>query len=246
MGVMAGQPLPGGYVNVVLRVGDTVRRQPAARSAYVHELLRRLEREGWSAAPRYLGTDEDGLEVLSHLDGVVPWKAPVPAYVTAPDSLLRTGELVRELHDRTAGSPLAEGREVVCHNDLSPKNTVYRDEGSGLRPMAFLDWDIAAPGDRLHDVGHVCWEYTGVGPGADPVVIGDRMRLVCDGYGLADRGGVLDAVLWWQDRCWRGIDRAAEAGDPAMARLRDSGISAAIRDTYQWVRDNRAAVAGRL
>ena len=231
---------------MVLRVGDTVRRQPASRSGYVHELLHWLERQGWPGAPRHLGTDEDGLEVLSFLDGTVPWEPPVPADVTAPASLFRTGELVRELHDLTAGSPLAQGREVVCHNDLSPKNTVYRDEGAGLRPVAFIDWDIAAPGDRLHDIGHVCWEYTGVGPDADPVSSGDRMRQVCDGYGLTDRGGVLEAVLWWQDRCWRGIDTAAAAGDPAMARLRDGGISAAIRDTWQWVRDNRATLAGRL
>lgn len=35
--------------------------------------------------------------------------------------------------------------EVVCHNDLSPKNTVYRDTGGQLLPAAFIDWDIAGP-----------------------------------------------------------------------------------------------------
>jgi aminoglycoside phosphotransferase (APT) family kinase protein len=68
-------------------------------------------------------------------------------------------ELVRQFHDLTAGTLLADGQEVVCHNDLSPKNTVYRDLGRGLRPVAFLDWDLAAPGRRLHDVAHLCWQY---------------------------------------------------------------------------------------
>lgn len=242
---MTEHPLPGGHVTVVLRVGDTVRRQPAAGSEYVHELLRWLAQQSWPAAPRFLGTDEEGREVLSFVDGVVPWKPPAPEYVTTPGSLRRIGELVRELHDRTAGTALAGGGQVVCHNDLSPKNTVYRDEGAGLRPVAFIDWDIAAPGDRLQDVGHACWQFPGVAPGADPAVVGDRMRWVCDGYRLTDRSGVLDAVLWWQDRCWRGIDSGADA-DPALARLRDSGISAAIRETYEWVRDHRTDLAGRL
>ncbi len=67
--------------------------------------------------------------------------------------------MVREFHDLTAGTPLARGAEVVCHNDLSPKNTVYRgDDGAVLMPAAFLDWDLAAPGERIHDVAHVCWQ----------------------------------------------------------------------------------------
>lgn len=53
--------------------------------------------------------------------------------------LLDFAGLVREFHDLTAGSTLAGDAEVVCHNDLSPKNTVYRDPGTGLRPVAFID-----------------------------------------------------------------------------------------------------------
>ena len=34
---------------------------------------------------------------------------------------------------------------------------MYRDDGAGLAPVAFLDWDLAAPGDRIHDIAHVCY-----------------------------------------------------------------------------------------
>jgi len=34
-------------------------------------------------------------------------------------------------------------------------------------PVAFIDWDLAVPGRRIHDVAHVCWQYLGLGPGAD-------------------------------------------------------------------------------
>jgi Ser/Thr protein kinase RdoA (MazF antagonist) len=62
--------------------------------------------------------------------------------------------LVRQFHDLTAGTALAGHHEAVCHNDLSPKNTVYRDLEAGWRPVAFIDWDLAAPGARLHDVAY--------------------------------------------------------------------------------------------
>jgi hypothetical protein len=75
--------------------------------------------------------------------------------VTSGVSLARLAVLVREFHGLTARTPLAAGGEVVCHNDLSPKNTVYRDSGTGLAPVALIDWDIAAPGERIHDIAHV-------------------------------------------------------------------------------------------
>jgi aminoglycoside phosphotransferase (APT) family kinase protein len=167
--------------------------------------------------------------------------------VTAPASLARAAQLVREFHDLTTGTPLAAGCEVVCHNDLSPQNTVYRDAGAGLRPVAFIDWDIAGPGARIHDLAHVCWQYVGLGPGiADATEAGERMRLICDAYGLADRDRLVDTVLWWQDRCWRGILAKAEAGEPAMIGLRDSGAAGSVRREFDWVTRHRAELAAPL
>jgi hypothetical protein len=44
--------LPGGFVNAVVRVGDTVRRPPSPNAGFVHDLLVHLERSGWTGAPR--------------------------------------------------------------------------------------------------------------------------------------------------------------------------------------------------
>ncbi|MEV4002320.1 phosphotransferase [Actinomadura sp. NPDC049753] len=127
-------------------------------------------------------------------------------------------------------------REVACHNDLSPKNTVYRELGAGLRPVAFIDWDLAAPGRRIHDVAHVCWQYVRLGPGVSDVgEAARRVRLVCDAYGLVDRSELVDVILWWQDRCWRGIAAVAEAGDPAMDRLRGAGVVGEVQAAYRWL-----------
>ncbi|MGR6922360.1 phosphotransferase [[Actinomadura] parvosata] len=243
---MSETPLPGGFVNAVVRAGDTVRRVPGPRAAYVHELLRLFERRGWAGAPRFLGLDERGREILSYVDGHVAWEERQPDGVTSEESLARVAGLVREFHDLTEGSALAGGGEVVCHNDLSPKNTVYRDGGAGLRPVAFIDWDIAAPGRRVHDVGHVCWQYAGLAPGAEPAEAARRVRVICDGYGLADRGEVVESVLWWQDRCRRGIEADADAGLPHAVRLRAAGVVEQVRAAHAWVAEHRTTLERAL
>jgi len=234
-------PLRGGSVSTVVRVGDTVRRQPGRR--FVRELLGFLERSGWGGAPRFLGVDEQGREILTFVDGYLPWQEPGVPAVTAEGSLVRVAELVREFHDLTAGTPLAGDAEVVCHNDLAPNNTVYSFDGpggAGLRPVAFIDWDLAAPGRRIHDVAHVCWQYLGLGPDAAAGPAARGIRLICDAYRLDGRDEIVDVIMWWQDRCWRGIQAGAEAGEEAMVRLRDDGAVREVRAAFEWVAAHRS------
>ena len=240
---MSESSLPGGFVNAVVRVGDTVRRPTSARTKFVGDLLRLLEASGWSGAPRYLGVDVEGREVLSYLDGHVAWEPRQPAAVSSDESLVTVARLVREFHDLTAGTPPAGDQEVVCHNDLSPKNTVYQLSSGELRPTAFIDWDLAAPGARIHDLAHVCWQYLDLGPSVTDVEEATRrMRLIVDSYELSDRRHLVSTILWWQDRCRRGIETQADAGDVAMTRLRDAGVVRQIQAAYQWVSDHRAAL----
>jgi Phosphotransferase enzyme family len=234
------ETLEGGFVSTVVRVGDTVRRSPA--SPYVRRLLTFLAEQGWAGAPRLLGTDERGRDVLTYLSGEVPWQPDRRAAVRTDAALARVATLTRELHDLTAGTDLAGDAEVVCHNDLSPRNTVYRD----LLPVAFVDWDIAAPGRRVHDVAHVCWQFADLGPRTDPDRAAARVRLIADAYGLADRSELVATVLWWQDRCWRGIEAEAAAGDPAKIRLRDGGVVDAVRADHDWTATHRLTLERAL
>ena len=104
--------LPGGFINDVVRVGATVRRRPPVRAEFVRQLLGLLAGAGWSGAPRFLGVDEQGREILSFLAGHVAWEPMQPAEVVSDESLVRVAELVREFHDLTAGSALAEGADA--------------------------------------------------------------------------------------------------------------------------------------
>ncbi|MFG1606503.1 phosphotransferase [Actinoplanes sp. NPDC049265] len=239
---MNEQALPGGFVSDAVLVEGTVRKPPPRDRDFVRGLLRHFEERGWDGAPRFLGADDRGREMLSFVDGVVPWRQEgEPPSVRSEPSLAAVARQVRRFHDLTAGTALAGADEVVCHNDLSPRNTVYREDDGVLLPVAFIDWDIAGPGRRIHDVAHVCWQYPGLGPGlADPVAAARLVRVVADAYGLADRSALVDTILWWQNRCWRGIDAAADAGDAAMIRLRRLGTVNAVRAAHDWTRDHRA------
>ncbi|GGS45024.1 trifolitoxin immunity domain-containing protein [Actinokineospora fastidiosa] len=241
------ESLPGGWINAVTRVGDTVRRPQQPRSAYVHRLLEHLAAQGWSGAPRFLGVDSENREILTYLPGQAVWRPEHQAVVRTGASLARVAALARELHDLTEGTPLAHGAAVVCHNDLSPRNTVYRNAAGGLEPFAFVDWDLAAPGERVHDIAHICWQYLDLGHAVIDVTEAARLiRTICDGYGAIDHGDVVDTILWWQDRSRRGIETGAAAGDPAMVRLRDNGTPARIAAAYGWLAEHRVELAELL
>ena len=244
---MEESALGGGAVHEVVRIGTTVRRSPSERSGFVRDLLALFERGGWEGAPRYRGTDERGREVFDYIEGRAALTPRERAAARSDAALVRLARLVRAFHDLTHGTELAAGQDVVCHNDLAPKNTVYAVTGDDWRPLALVDWDLAAPGERIHDVAHVCWQYLDLGPGVTDVSeAGRRMRLVCDAYGLAVRDRLLDTVLWWQDRCWRGIEAGAERGEPAMVGLRDGGAVDEVRDAHDWVAGHRRELAAAL
>ncbi|MFD8572681.1 phosphotransferase [Streptomyces sp. NPDC059639] len=240
------EELPGGHVSRVVRVGDTARRAPTPRSGYVRELLALFERRGWPGAPRFLGVDGDGREMFTYLPGRAALTPDERRVARGDAGLAQVASLVREFHEMTSGTALAGGQEVVCHHDLDPRNTLYSGTWT---PTAFVDWDLAAPGRRIEDVAHVCWQYLDLGPDAgDTDEAARRIRLVCDAYGLdaAGRGQLLETVLWWQERCSRGIAEAAGRGDPAMVRLRGLGVVEQVRAARRWVTAHRDALAARL
>ncbi|MGC4875140.1 hypothetical protein ACLQ26_02570 [Micromonospora sp. DT43] len=73
-GVDAEEPLSGGFVADVVRIGDTVRRTPPVNLDFVGALLRHLAEVGADLAPRHLGVDDRGRQVLSYVAGRVPWR----------------------------------------------------------------------------------------------------------------------------------------------------------------------------
>jgi Ser/Thr protein kinase RdoA (MazF antagonist) len=187
-------PLIGGRVTAgVVRVENTVRRPPTANSDFVRRLLDHLASKGFEGAPSALGTDERGRDILAFIDGVVPTEL-----THHDDETLRAAAaLIRRFHNLSAelvATPAAQavGIEVICHNDLSPCNFVFR---AGV-PVAMIDFDAAAPGSRIHDLGYAAWLWLNLG---SPAIIASeqkrRLAVIVEAYGMYSPNFVLSAAL---------------------------------------------------
>jgi hypothetical protein len=171
----------GRTAHAVTRVGDTVRRTPALNDEFARALLLHLERRGFAGAPRFLGVDHGGRRIFSYLPG------EVPGDLGHFDDrvIMDAARLIRRYHDATVDlfvgkAWLEVGLEVACHNDLSPCNTVFR-EGE---PYSFIDFDAAAPGTRVWDVGYAAWLWLDLGndnyPQGEQI---RRLNLFVNAYG---------------------------------------------------------------
>ncbi|WP_261554935.1 aminoglycoside phosphotransferase family protein [Frankia tisae] len=153
-----------GNSTVVHRVGETVRRVTGPHSPAVHALLIYLERAGCEYAPRFLGIDDRGREVLTYLEGTVG-NYPMPAEVRSREAMETAVVILRRLHDLTAGVRLPEGdanplrpetgSEVICHGDAAPYNYVFE----GTRAVGLIDFDNAGPGRRIDDLAYFAYRF---------------------------------------------------------------------------------------
>jgi Phosphotransferase enzyme family len=198
----------------VVRVGRTVRRPVHDRSPYVQAVLRHLEAVGFDGAPRFLGIDEQGREILTYIDGDVPDGSPAQF----SEQRLRTAaRLFRDCHDATAGTSLAGGGEVVCHGDLGQHNTVFRGE----RAVGLIDWDDGVgPGLRLVDFAHGVWCFAGIGEREVPISYqASALKIMCDTYGWHDPDALIDEIA---DRMRRARNEHAQQGrSKAVAVFQD-------------------------
>ncbi|MFG3420478.1 hypothetical protein ACIBTZ_06045 [Micromonospora sp. NPDC049460] len=95
----AEEPLSGNATAGVVRVGDTVRRPAGPWSDAVDALLEHLHEVGFSGAPRPLGRDAQGRQVLEYVPGEVGAASGTYPVV----DLFAIGRMLAELHEALAG-----------------------------------------------------------------------------------------------------------------------------------------------
>ncbi|MGC3995027.1 MAG: aminoglycoside phosphotransferase family protein [Propionicimonas sp.] len=168
----AEQPLAGGNMGPVTRLGDEVRRVAGPWTPNVHRLLELYASAGIAGTPRPLGFTDDGRERLSFVAGVVP-AYPMPAWVWSAEVLDDAARLLRRLHDASlplAGvrdgwrAPVREPAEVVCHNDFAPYNLVFVHG----RLAGVIDFDYATPGPRAWDLSYLAYRLVPLTGWTDP------------------------------------------------------------------------------
>lgn len=238
----------------VVRLANTVRRPVHPWTPAVHALLRHLEDVGFPYAPRVLGIDQEGREILTYLggqSGPQGW-----AKVVDDAGLMAFARLLRDYHDAVAGfRPPDELRwftgetgpredEVICHGDFGPWNIVWRGE----RPVGILDWDYARPADRMHDLAYAL-EY--VAPFQndaeclrwlrypEPADRRHRLELLAATYGLTSTVGLIDAVIDVQRDGIEQVRRLADARYQPQARWVTDGLLDELTQRLAWSRANQ-------
>ncbi|MFD6417476.1 aminoglycoside phosphotransferase family protein [Streptomyces sp. NPDC060194] len=238
----------------VVRIGDTVRRPTHPWTPAVHHLLRHLAAVGFPYAPRVLGLDAEGREILTYQQGASGpdgW-----AEVVDDAGLTAFARLLRAYHDAVEGFRLPDGLtwctgesgptgdDVVCHLDFGPWNTVW----DGPAPTGILDWDYARPAPRIHYIAYAL-EYTA--PFRDdgeclrwlrhpaPPDRRHRIELFADAYGLTSTDGLADAVVAAQESGIALVRDLAARGLEPQSRWVAGGYLDELAGRVAWSRAHR-------
>ena len=195
----------------VYRQGDVIIKETGPWAKAVHALLRHLENEGFTAAPRVIGSgfDDQGREMLSFIEGNFidpgPWSLEVCYEIgvllrklhTATHSFQAPPNAIwRDWFGRSLGNPTHYG-----HCDFASWNIVAREK----RPYALIDWEYAGPVDPMVELAQACWlnaklhdnlvaEIEGLPPVAERA---QQLRAIIDGYKLPHklRSNFIDRII---------------------------------------------------
>jgi hypothetical protein len=242
--------LYGGLTNagLVSRVGQTVRRPRRPNSPATWALFDHLERIGFDGAPRFLGIDDRGREMLSFIPGEAAIE-PHQDWALTDQALVSVAELLRRYHD-AVGSFAATGhtwpefvpaafREgIISHNDPNLDNVIF----SGGVAVGLIDFDLASPGSAVWDVACAArlWAPLRVERDTPAPLQGrslERLRIFVDAYGLCrrDRSRVVDATIHTHERCYRVIHAALGAGHETFGRMWQEGGELRADRTRRWL-----------
>jgi aminoglycoside phosphotransferase (APT) family kinase protein len=122
---------------------------------------------------------------------------------------------------------------------------VFRDDVPG----AFIDFDLAAPGSPLEDVGYMAWVWCVSSKVGAPSVEAQarQVRVLADGYGLSanQRAVLVDAMLERQSRNARFWGELPEASVDATSEQLAERM-AWSRQEHVFTADHRQEFAAAL
>lgn len=251
------EKLAGGNVSAVFRSGKTVRREMKPESPDVHKLLKHLELKGFHYAPRFLGIDEKGREILSFIDGEAG-NYPLKNYMWSDDALTEIAKMQRLYHDAVSDFPFDDSwlpvdrtppqAEVLCHNDFAIYNIIFNHK----KPVGIIDFDVAGPGPRLWDIAYTLYTCVplsritlsegGETIFYDPLLDADRIKrrvqLFFQAYGKEMEEGAFEMVLLRLEGLCETIARKAEEGDQAFQKMLAEGHVEHYQKEIGFIREN--------
>ena len=249
--------LTGGNVSNVYRSGETVRRELKPDSTNIHKLLKHLENKGFSYAPKFLGIDEKGREILSFIEGEAG-NYPVKEYMWSNAVLKEIAKMLRFYHDSVSDFLIEESWpsidntpqpfEVLCHNDFAIYNIIFNHK----RPVGIIDFDfdVAGPGPRLWDIAYTLYtcvplsrvyhSETGEAVYYHSLQCADhikqRVELFFESYSGKMEEGYLEMVLLRLEGLCKTIKRKAKEGDSSFQKMIEEGHLEHYQNDIKFIR----------
>jgi Ser/Thr protein kinase RdoA (MazF antagonist) len=229
----------GNVADLVVRVGDTVRKPATSATSSVEAFLEHLFHVGFEGAPRTLGRDEQGRHVLEY----IPGETVARPELLSEAELARVGRLIRRFHDaaRSFVPPVGaewgtlirpDREEMICHHDLSPWNLVRNEER-----WVFVDWDASGPGSAMWDVAAAAQSFVPLNGSGEPRQDAVRLQAFVGGYGM-DKSQREMLPEKMAERTWAGVkllEDGARMGVQPWARLYAEDHGAYWRRAAEYV-----------
>jgi thiamine kinase-like enzyme len=222
----------GESADVVVRVENTVRRSLGENSERVHQIYKELEKSDFKLAPRLLGIDEKGREIITYIDG-----KNITDEVLTIDLAIEAVKALKKFHDILAKSDITENQETVCHRDFAPWNVLQANN----HVVGIIDFDDAYPGARITDLAYACWTFLNLGDSSskkgDQEQVNEIKRLV-DAYGSIDTSNFIEELLNEQNRILEYRKERINQAENEEEKEARKKIYDEIANQIDWVQRN--------
>ena len=242
----------------VYRLGDRVRKPKGTWWPATRQVLRYLEDAGYPHSQRITSESSDLVD-FRYVDG----NTISPDLHGADDdhTLIVIGTRVREMHDtlidfrldpgtETVPWPISPpGNNILCHNDISPWNTVMLDD----EVQAFIDWDLVSFGTREWELAWMCWRWAPIYPQGERTAFSAdsqaaRCRTLLEAYGLDALN--LDDFVALIDRRMESalevVEQLGAQGVPGFDRLLATGMHLSGHEDRAWLAEHAPLFRSRL
>ncbi len=177
----------------VMRKGTIVYRPHKKTSIFANSVLQFFAQKHIKYTQHFLGVDDNERDMYTYIDGFVP----IEIGETTIEQLCEFMKIVKVLHD--CSQEFTQSNQVICHNDLSPCNTVFVNN----KPIAIIDWDSAAIGERWEDLTYILWLWINIGSHKrHEIDMLGQMKTALSVYG-ADKQSLCnfaDKLIWRMDK----------------------------------------------
>jgi len=255
-------PISSGRTNRgrLLRRGDAVVR-PLGEDQATERVLTAVA-PIFDGAPSPLGRDGEGRLLIEWVEGEA-LELLGDRGANGRAVLESVGLLLRRLHDATESiaSSLSEsssglsdpsGRaEVICHNDPTPGNIVFRE---GIA-VALIDWEYAATGRRAWDLATALRFWSplrhpeNLRPGEETLDFLARARWLLGGYGASQSQRMETAELLRSSHeagAQNAIQVVTERGVDEYERWVNGGGLLRIERDGQWLKEEQERLIAAL